>query len=64
MKTPFVKKTTPLLLVMMYVSSFVLQGRSEGGPGVPVTPLCKAFLRKKPTIFSGENAMTIMFDTV
>ena len=36
------------------------QGRSEGGPGVPVTPLCKPFLRKQPTIFRGENAMTIM----
>ena len=25
------------------------QGRSEGGPGVPVTPLCKPFLSKQPT---------------
>ena len=41
------------------------QGRSgRGGPGVPVTPLCKPFLSKQPTIFRGENAMTIMFDTV
>ena len=42
--------------------------RSEGGgPVVPVTPppppLCKPFLSKTPTIFRGENAMTIMFDT-
>ena len=29
-----------------------------------MTPLCKPFLRKQPTIFRGENAMTIMFDTV
>ena len=40
------------------------KGRSEGGPGVPVTPLCKPFSSKQPTIFRGENAMTIMFDTV
>ena len=33
-------------------------------PGVPVIPLCKPFLSKQPTIFHGENAMTIMFDTV
>ena len=43
---------------------FQRQGRSEGGPGVPVNPLCKPILRKLPTIFRGENAMTIMFDTV
>ena len=45
---------------------FQFQGRSDGGPGVPVTPppLCKPFLSKQPTIFRGENAMTIMFDTV
>ena len=35
-----------------------------GGPGVPVTPLCKPILRKQPIIFRGENAMTIMFDPV
>ena len=40
-----------------------LQGRSEGG-GVQRCPLCKPFLRKQPTIFCGENAMMIMFDTV
>ena len=42
------------------------QGRSEGGPGVPVTPpppFVSLFLSKQPTIFRGENAMTIMFDT-
>ena len=50
-----------------YVLNYLLQmcqRRSEGGPGVPVTPLCKPFLRKQPTIFRGENAMTIRFDTV
>ena len=40
------------------------KGVARGGPGVPVTPLCKPFLRKQPIIFRGENAMTIMFDTV
>ena len=49
-------------------NEIAFQGRSEGGPGVPVTPpppiLCKPFLSKQPTIFRGENAMTIMFDTV
>ena len=43
----------------------VANGGGGGGvPGVPVTPLCKPFLRKQPIIFRGENAMTIMFDTV
>ena len=42
-----------------------MQGRSEGGPGVPVTPpFASLFLSKQPTIFRGENVMTIMFDTV
>ena len=27
-------------------------------------PLCMPFLSKQPTIFRGENTMTIMFDTV
>ena len=43
------------------------QGRSEGSPGVPVTPpppYVNLFLRKQNTIFRGENAMTIIFDTV
>ena len=40
------------------------KGVARGGPGVPVTPPCKPLLRKQPTIFRGENAMTIMFDTV
>ena len=38
-----------------------------GGPGVPVSPpppFVSLFLSKQPTIFRGENAMTIMFDTV
>ena len=41
-------------------------GVARGGPVVPVTPPppCKSFLSKQPTIFRGENAMTIMFDTV
>ena len=30
----------------------------------PPPPLCKPFLSKQPTIFRGENAMTIMFDPV
>ena len=34
------------------------QGCSQGGPGVPVTPLLQAFLIKQPTT-GGENAMTI-----
>ena len=46
----------------------VPQGRSwVGGPGVPVIPLCrlcKPFLSKQPTIFRGENAMTILFGPV
>ena len=40
------------------------KGVARGGTGVPVTPLCKPFLRKQRIIFRGENAMTIMFDTV
>ena len=40
------------------------KGVASGGPGVPVTHLCKPFLSKQPTIFRGENAMTIVFDTV
>ena len=41
-----------------------LQGRSEGGaPGV-TPPFVSLFLSKQPTTFRGENAMTIMFDTV
>ena len=40
-------------------------GRSERGVlGCPWPPLCKPLLSKQPTIFRGENAMTIMFDTV
>ena len=42
----------------------IQQGRSEGVLGCPCPPLCKPFLRKQPIIFHGENAMTIMFDTV
>ena len=41
-----------------------LVGVARGGPGVPVTPLCKPFLSKQPTIYRGENAMTILFDPV
>ena len=50
-----------------------MQGRSEGGPGVPhavhkdVTPpppFVSLFLSKQPTTFRGENAMKIMVDTV
>ena len=37
-----------------------MQGRSEGGPGVPVTPPLSAVF--KQTTYS--NAMTIMFDKV
>ena len=49
--------------------SALKQGRSEGEgelgcPWPPPPPLCKPFLSKQPTIFRGENAMTIMFDTV
>ena len=42
------------------------KGVARGDPGVPVTPLpfVSLFLSKQPTIFRGENAMTIMFDTV
>ena len=63
---------TPKLLVVTEQKVFpekgCEQGRSEGSPKVPVTPppspLCKPFLSKQPTIFRGENAMTIIFDTV
>ena len=49
----------------LYDHGTPFQGRREGDPGVPVTPLCKPFfLRKQPTIFRGKNAMTVMFDTV
>ena len=45
------------------------QGRSEGGggeggPELPVTPLCKPSFSKQPTTFRGEKAKKIMFDTV
>ena len=43
----------------------ILQGRSEGGSwGACDPPFVSLFLRKQHTIFRGENAMTIMFDTV
>ena len=43
----------------------VFKGVVRGGPGVPVTPpFVSLFLSKQPTIFRGENAMMIMFDTV
>ena len=49
----------------VHISIYALQRRSEGVPGVSVTPrLCKPFLSKQPTIFRGENTMTIMFVTV
>ena len=36
-----------------------IQGRNQGGPGVPVTPpFCRPFLTKQPTT-GGKNAMTI-----
>ena len=42
-----------------------IKGVAMGGPGVPVTsPPFEPFFKKKPIIFRGENAMTIMFDTV
>ena len=44
---------------------YPFQGRSEGGSwGAHDPPFVSLFLRKQPTIFRGENAMTIMFDTV
>ena len=40
-------------------------GVARGGPGVPVTPPLQGFfLSKQPTIFRGENAMTILVDPV
>ena len=49
---------TPLELIQT-------QGRSEGGSwGAHDPPFVSLFLRKQPTIFRGENAMTIMFDSV
>ena len=52
-----------LVTRIMYTAN---QGRSEGGGGSWGTrepSICKPFLRKQPTIFRGETAMTIMFDT-
>ena len=40
----------------------VARGGSWGARDPP--PLCKPFLSKQPTVFRGENAMTIMFDKV
>ena len=46
----------------------ISKGVARGGPGVPVNhpppPFVSLFLRKQPTIFRGENAMTILFDSV
>ena len=42
-------------------SRALAQGRSEGGSWGAREP---PFEGKSPTIFRGENAMTIMFDTV
>ena len=41
-----------------------VKGVARGALGCPWAPLCKPFLSKQPIIFHGENAMTIMFDTV
>ena len=41
-----------------------LKGVARGGPRVPGTPFISLFLSKQPTIFRGENAMTILFDPV
>ena len=53
--------------VRFYMDFARLQGRSEGGGGswgVRDPPFVSVFLRKQRIIFRGENAMTIMFDTV
>ena len=42
----------------------MLMGVTRGVPGVPVIPFVSLFLSKQPTIFRGENAMTIFFDPV
>ena len=48
-------------LSVSFIASFT-QGRSQGGPGVPVTPpYCKPFLTKQPKT-GGENAMTFQLE--
>ena len=48
-------------IVLYYIKGV---GRAGGGSWGARNPLCKPFLSKQPTIFRGENAMTILFDTV
>ena len=52
-------------ILTRFMLCLISQGRSVGGScGARDPPFVSLFLSKQPTIFRGENAMTIMFDRV
>ena len=62
------KDTDPFFFVTLPKAGICIKGVAGGGGGWgacdPPPPFVSLFLWKQPTMFRGENAMTIMFDTV
>ena len=63
--TPPTCLPTPECTFLVLISSSHCKGVTRGGSwGARDPPFVSLFLSKQPTIFRGENAMTMMFDTV